>query len=369
MKDIHNILIINPFGIGDVLFSMPLVRNVQRAFPDARIYYLCNKRVEPLLRDHPCIKKIFIYERDDFEAFKKKSRRAYWAQYARFIFSIRREKIDLAIDLSLNTKFGLYAVLAGIRRRAGLNFKKRGRFLTHPVPFHGFSGKHVVEHYLDVLRALSIPIESLDMELFIPSEAEREADQLIKQTWPKATRIVGIAPFGGQAFGAHAGIKRWPAEHFVTVIDRLIRERGARVIIMSGPTEREETSALMAALSEPEKCFQTCEASIPLLAALVKKCDLIIANDTGPLRFANAFGKKTIALFGPVDEVAYGLYPPRKSFALLTHAVPCRPCYRSFRLPECTRDKECLRGISPDEVYARAEKMLDAVSLSTVKNE
>jgi ADP-heptose:LPS heptosyltransferase len=358
LKNIKKILIINPFGIGDVLFSTPLVSNVHSAYPQADIYYLCNKRVEPLLKNHPRIKKIFVYERDDFEALKKESILKYWGKYARFIHAIRREKIDLAIDLSLNTKFGLYALLAAIPVRAGLNFKKRGRFLTRPVPFHGFSAKHVVEHYLDVLRALAIPVIALDMELFLPPEAEREAAQIIQKKWPAPKLVVGVAPFGGQAFGAQAGIKRWPREHFVAMIERLIRELDARVIIMSGPTEREETRALMSALSEPEKCCETSDCSIPLLAALVKKCDLIIANDTGPLRFANAFRNRTIALFGPVDEVAYGLYPPRECFSLLTHAVACRPCYRSFRLATCERDKECLRGISPDAVYARAEMML-----------
>ena len=76
-KKIKKILIINPFGIGDVLFSTPLIRNFHTWNPEARIFYLCNKRVAPLLANHPLITKIIVYERDEFDAVRRRSYRAW----------------------------------------------------------------------------------------------------------------------------------------------------------------------------------------------------------------------------------------------------------------------------------------------------
>ena len=63
-KDIKSFLIINPYGIGDVLFSTPLIRNVHHYYPHAKIYYLCNIRTQKIFENHPLIHKVFVYERD-----------------------------------------------------------------------------------------------------------------------------------------------------------------------------------------------------------------------------------------------------------------------------------------------------------------
>ena len=69
----RSFLVMNPFGIGDVLFSTPLVRQLHEAHPGAKIYYLCNRRTSTFLKNHPLITKLFIYERDEFRAAEKRS--------------------------------------------------------------------------------------------------------------------------------------------------------------------------------------------------------------------------------------------------------------------------------------------------------
>jgi len=69
--------------------------------------------------------------------------------------------------------------------------------------------------------------------------------------------------------------------------------------------------------------------------------------------------KKIVALFGPVDEKVYGPYPPEAHRTIvLTKALPCRPCYRDFRLSGCQRNKQCLSDISVDEVFAAVVHLL-----------
>ncbi len=76
-------LVINTYGIGDVLFSTPLIRNLKETFPDARIFYLCNKRTEGIVKTHPLISKTFVYERDEFEIIKHASKLKWLGKWFR----------------------------------------------------------------------------------------------------------------------------------------------------------------------------------------------------------------------------------------------------------------------------------------------
>jgi len=178
----RSFLIINPFGIGDVLFSTPLIRQLHEAHPGAKIYYLCNRRTSTFLKNHPLITKLFIYERDEFRAAEKRSFWAGAAMLIRFLFSIWREHIDTAIDLSLNSKFGLYAILAGIPVRAGFDHKKRGRFLNRKLPLEGFESKHAAEYYLDILSLIGITPRITPMEIYDDPASAKWASQAVMNT-------------------------------------------------------------------------------------------------------------------------------------------------------------------------------------------
>ena len=87
-------LIINPFGIGDVLFSTPLIRNINESLPESKIFYLCNRRALPVLANHPLISKCFVYERDEFEAIRRQSKIARLKKSLDFISSNKKENND-----------------------------------------------------------------------------------------------------------------------------------------------------------------------------------------------------------------------------------------------------------------------------------
>ncbi len=230
LKKYKAFLIINPFGIGDVLFTTPLIRNLSRHFPQARIYYLANRKTAPLLANHPLISKVFLYERSDFAAEERKSRWLGLKKYAHFIKEIRNEKIDASIDLSLNTPFGFISLLAGIKERFGLDYKNRGLFLTRKLKIPGFCDQHVVEYYLSVLKLLGIEPQECGLEVY-PGEQSREwaRDYLKQKGISRDNLIFGIAPCGGDAFGKDAYIKRWPADKFSALIVYLLKKENVPI--------------------------------------------------------------------------------------------------------------------------------------------
>ncbi len=357
----RSFLIINPFGIGDVIFSTPLLRQLHEAHPGAKIYYLCNRRTSTFLKNHPLITKLFIYERDEFRAAEKRS---FWegaGMLVSFLYSIWKEHIDVAIDLSLNSKFGLYAILAGIHVRAGFDHKKRGRFLNRKLPLPGFDSKHVAEYYLDLLPLIGIKPRISPMEIYSDEAGRAWAARIVKP----GKLAIGIAPCGGQTFGASAGVKRWPEGHFSALINRLVERFHPQIFIFAGLNEKNEIKNILAQLTPSARnaTQEFSDSSLGEMVALTAHCDLFISNDTGPLRFADAHGKKSVSFFGPVDERVYGPYPlSSERHRVLTNSMPCRPCYNRFRLSECHHQVACMTGVSVDAAFRACEELLSVKS-------
>jgi ADP-heptose:LPS heptosyltransferase len=131
------IVIVNPFGIGDVLFSTPLIRALRRAFPDAYLAYLGNRRTEEILKRNPHLDELFIYEKDELVAQWRTNWWTGWGMLLRLMARIRRRRFDIAIDLSLGERYGFVLALLRIPRRIGFDFRSRGRFLTYRFPMDG----------------------------------------------------------------------------------------------------------------------------------------------------------------------------------------------------------------------------------------
>ncbi|HPB68041.1 MAG TPA: hypothetical protein PKU74_03930, partial [Candidatus Omnitrophota bacterium] len=93
---VKKVLVVNIFGIGDVLFTTPLLRNIKDTYPDCSILYVANRRASEALAQNPCVDRVIIYERSDFVAALKKSRRRYWLKLVSFIQAIRNEQCDIA---------------------------------------------------------------------------------------------------------------------------------------------------------------------------------------------------------------------------------------------------------------------------------
>ncbi len=129
MRDkLKNILIINPFGIGDVLFSTALVDVIAKQIEGCRIGFLCNRRAEPLLRHNPNLEWIFIYEKDEYRDLWRRSKPECVKRFCLLLKDMRSKRFDAVIDLSLSRQFGFLTWLLGIPRRVGFNYRKRGVF-------------------------------------------------------------------------------------------------------------------------------------------------------------------------------------------------------------------------------------------------
>ena len=129
----QKILLINPFGIGDVLFTTPLIKVIKENNPKNFLGYWCNERVKPILNNNHYIDKIFALSRGDLKKIFKKSKFKGIKATLNLFFAIKKEDFDIAVDFSLDHRYGLFSKLAGIKKRVGFDYKNRGRFLTEKI--------------------------------------------------------------------------------------------------------------------------------------------------------------------------------------------------------------------------------------------
>ena len=167
--------------------------------------------------------------------------------------------------------------------------------------------------------------------------------------------FICLAPGGGASFGSSAYRKNWPLNNFSRLSKKLQDDPKVKLAVLLGPNEQE----LGKAFQETERLQVVSPLSIIRAAAVINRCRLFVSNDSGLLRIANALDKKIVTIFGPVDEKTYSPYPvDKKRQIVVKKDLPCRPCYKKFRLPECQRGLECLKSITVEEVCEAISRLL-----------
>ena len=352
------ILVVNPFGAGDVLFSTPVVRALKQRYPDSFIGYLCNREVEALLKENPAIDELFFYTRGDFKKIRRKSYIRYVKTFFKALNTLRARKFDLVVDLSLVNQYSFIFWLIGIKKRFGFDYKKRGRFLTDKILVNSFKHKHVVKFYRDLLFKLGISDFKEETQLFLADFNKQWGDSFWeKQNLADGQLLVGLAAFGGASWGQNAASKQWPLERFARVAKRIIERYQAKIIIFGTAQDKESGNTLEKAIDDENVINVTGQTTLGQLAALISRLNIFIGNDSGPLHIACALKIKTISIFGPVDHRVYGPVGDRQHNVMLYKDINCRPCYKNFKTPDC-KTMNCLLAISENDVWKAVETLL-----------
>ena len=354
----QKILIINPFGIGDVLFSTPLIKNLRFYYPDAFIAVAVQKKIAAVLENNPNINKIIPFSRGDFKELCRQSRFKAIGVLLRTIGEVRQHKFDLFIDLSLEHRYSLALKFLGVKQRVGYNYKNRGRFLTHKINIEGYKDKHVVEYHLDLLRFLGKNPKFRNLELHLRQEEKSWAEAFLRENGvSRDDFVVGIIPGGGASWGDKGHYLRWPYENFAKICDELETIPQMKILLFGAKTDVQLCQKITKILKQkPIEVFG--KTNLRQFITLLDKCNLVICNDTGPLHISVALEKKIICFCGPVDDRVYGPYPPRSEHIVMKKDFPCRPCYRKFRVPECEYEQRCLIAITVQEVFQEVERLL-----------
>jgi lipopolysaccharide heptosyltransferase II len=167
----------------------------------------------------------------------------------------------------------------------------------------------------------------------------------VRRKWPGAARWIALQP------GARWRNKRWPAEHFAALVGALAPAQAELRFVILGDAGDRPLGELIAA-AVPDRCLNLCgETTLLEMVEWMRRCELLITNDTGPMHAAAALGRPLLALFGPTEPRRTGPYG--QLHRVLRLDLPCSPCLK----PRChhLRTDECLQALSPAQVLAQLQ--------------
>lgn len=341
MSGRKRILIIEVNWLGDVLFSTPFIRAVRDNYPDSHIACLVHPRAAGMLESNPAVDELIVY---DEEGVHKSV-----VAKARLVGDLKKEKIDIAYILHRSFTKALIAYLAGAKERIGYASKNRAILLTRPLREKPPDSIHKVEYFLDIARQTGLKAVSISYEFFVSDKDRKFAEDFMKSSGIHAgTRFVAICP------GGNWPPKRWPAENFASLCDRLFEKYGLKTVITGSAADRplaQKITALMKSTAVNTAGLTT----IRQLGAILEKASLVVADDTGSMHMAVAMKAPTIALFGPTSPKLTGPYG-EGNYRVISRFDKCRvPCY-----DVSCNDYKCMAAISVEEVMGEAGRLLDS---------
>jgi ADP-heptose:LPS heptosyltransferase len=276
---------IKPSSLGDIVHGLQVAASLKAQRPDLRISWIVRDIFEPLVRACEVVDRVYVFHRSEgVRGFLKLMR------------EVRQTQYDYAFDMQGLLRTGLMIFRARARLKAGRSDAREGATLFYklkvPLPPDGEQS-----HALDILLQFC-PV--LDAQPELRGELRfREATDLNLGfvDGRRGQKPIIIFP------DSRREEKQWNG--FRQLTDLLLRDGSGRKVIWGGnnPVPYREN------FHEGQFLNLTGNTSLASLAALVRRADWVICNDSGPLHLAAALGVKTLGIFGPTDPRLFGPYP------------------------------------------------------------
>ena len=332
-KEINKILCIKPRGIGDILLSTIVLENLKAAFPYSEIHYLTEEFARRAVENNPFVLKILTFNKKDF--------------VLSIIRKVRKENYDLVLDFWSNPKTAQITFFSGARYRVG--YEKRGRRYAYNFRGkNGTMGDHAAEDNLVLLNALNVPIISKRI-IYQTSKEERQfAENFLIDLKTRDKVLIGIIPSGGWES------KRCDPVKWVEISHEIQKNYKTQFIILWGPGDEKDVKLIAEGL-KPAPAISP-KSTFGELSALIENCDLIIANDSGPMHASAALGKPTLGIFGPTDPKAHRPYSENSSYVIHSdlHCIVCTKLV-------CPYNHECMLELPVEKVMNEIQKLMKFV--------
>jgi heptosyltransferase-2 len=323
----RHIAVLRLSSLGDVVLALPVMHELARAFPGARLDFWTKEEYADVVRFDPVISHVRSLEADARRVEDLVS------------MSAELEECDLIVDLhgSLRTRLLAFRQRATVLRSAAFRVGRarwvRARW-TRPGPL-----PHALERYARALRPIGLATLGTPRVTAGPA-AEAWVEEWLR-SWPGTGSTVALCP------GARHATKRWPEEHWIQ-LHRSLRTRGARLLYLSLESERRGLPAL-AACGGGDPQVRWCTEPLARMAAALSRCATAVTQDSGLMHLATARGSRVVALFGSTSPVL-GFAPAGEGHVVLCRNETCQPC-TLHGLPRCPKGHfDCMMKLVPEQV-------------------
>jgi predicted lipopolysaccharide heptosyltransferase III len=339
-REVRRVLVVRLRSIGDTVLATPSLYALRRFLPEAQIDLLLEDWVAPLLEGHPDASRIITVKRGSTLARLS------------LVRTLRAARYDVAYNLHGGTTAALLTRASGARRRVGYASYKFSALHNHAAPpaaeLWRQAKTHSVEQQLALLGWTGVPVTDRPAtRLRVTDEADAGIVQRLS-----AAKLLSTQPFALFHPAAAFDSKRWDAENFARVADRL-DARGFAVVAVAAPDERDVVRAFAASASARVVSFN--DLTLAEVSALAARARLFVGNDSGIAHIAAAVGTPSVVVFGS-SNVAHWRPWSIAPAEVVREEMPCAPCagYTCGEFAEA----QCIRRVTVERVEAAVERVL-----------
>lgn len=335
-KGFNSILIIQLWGIGETILTLPAIRAVRKRFPDSRISVLTTGRV----------REIFLLDRDIDNVISLKLNPI---SIAGFILK-NKKRFDLVIDFEEYLNISAIISLFAGKYRIGFNHSRRSLLYNEKTEYN--DRQYAARAFLDVVKLAGTADNPALLKLDIPKEDKREVEKLLSaEGITKKDFVVGIAPGAAES----AKSRMWPSGRYAELADILAERHKAKIIFIGSKEEGSLIKEVISQMGHKKGAVDFAgKVNLRQLFYLIERCCLVISNDTGPMHIAMAQGVKVIGLFGPNLPLRW--LPESRNSASIYKKQECSPCINVHlgEVPECRWHgndyQKCMKAIEVGDV-------------------
>lgn len=338
----RSFLVVEPWGIGDVVLATPLLASLRSAFPESSITLLAKQYAADLLAHSGLVDDVVPFN-FPWTAFSGKYQLSRYEKRAfdNLFRELRSRDFDVSLDARRDIRSNVITYFSGARRRIGYDFGGGSHLLTDVLP-SGDQNAHKIDDWLAMLRPLGVAEPACRQPRLVVTQHE----SALARARLGGLGIVPGKPLIGLHPGASHRVRRWDDRRYAEVVERMLKDGDVQFIIFeeySGDSAGIVTSAQVPRV----------RGTIREMMAFIAECDLFLANDSGPMHIAEALGIPITALFGGSRAEWYGPRGARDEKVLVSE-MPCRPCFDAciFATPRC------MEGISSEAVVASLSRQL-----------
>jgi len=349
------ILIIKTSSLGDIIHALPVLDYLKQAAPLAVIDWVVDEAFRDLVSENPLIERLQIvaFRRWKKAPFATQTRHELMA----FVKELRQQRYDLVFDLQGNSKSGLVCWFARADRKIGfsredLQEKLNTLCTTEQVSFKP-TDRNAVQRYLRVVSSpFAVQTDNWQPRSDIATSAADDAvaDAALNQT-------------GSPLILLHTGTtwqtKLWYEEGWQQLGQELLERYPAATLLFSWGNGDEQQRAERLVMVLGARSVVLPSLSLKQFAAVLKRCNLVIGGDTGPVHLAAAVGTPTVSFYRCTDGERNGPFGPQHT--VIQSPLPCTICMRK----QCDQDEVCRRSITPAVLFEAAQAMLAQRELAT----
>jgi heptosyltransferase I len=287
---LDRICIVMMSAVGDTVHVLPVLHALNRHSPSSRITWVLQPGPATLVRGHPHVDDIVLFDRS-----------RGWRAFADVRRALSTRPFDLVLDFQVYFKAGIVTSFARAPVKLGFD-RARARdlnwlFTTDRIPPHG--PQHVQDQYLEFLAALGVPNDEVVWELG-PWRHEREWQREFFARLDRPAAAIVVATSKPQ--------KDWLPERWAEIVDVLYHDFGLEPVLVGGRTERELAAERVIMERARHKPVSALGSGLRNLVGILDGSPLVLAPDTGPLHIAVALNRPVISLMGYTNPKRTGPY-------------------------------------------------------------